>query len=231
VQTIVFIDAQNLYLSAREAFGWENESSRRGNFLPLQLGRLIVGADQGRVLKQVRVYTGIPSQERDKDGYRAARSRFDTWRAEGGSLVEVFENNLQYRRGEKPREKGVDVRLAIDLVRLCIDKEYDVGIVVSADNDLVPALEFVADHVGSTSVESVALRPELGCEAPFAIGVSVIPGERAQIRRRVIGRDRYETIEDLRSYKGRGVSRPATPGSTTLPGQSGRALPKHRRPS
>ena len=47
-------------------------------------------------------------------------------------------------RGEKPQEKGIDVALAIDFVRLAIEKQYDVGVLMSTDTDLKPALETVA---------------------------------------------------------------------------------------
>jgi hypothetical protein len=50
--------------------------------------------------------------------------------------------------GEKPREKGIDVALAIDFVRLAIEDKYDVGILVSGDTDLKPALEAVWDYRG-----------------------------------------------------------------------------------
>lgn len=38
----------------------------------------------------------------------------------------------------------MDVALAIDFVRLAIEGEYDVGILMSTDTDLKPALEVVA---------------------------------------------------------------------------------------
>lgn len=42
---------------------------------------------------------------------------------------------------EKPQEKGIDVQLAVDLVRGYALDEFDIGIVASTDTDLVPALE------------------------------------------------------------------------------------------
>ncbi len=41
------------------------------------------------------------------------------------------------------REKGVDVKIAIDIVIDAIKGAYDTAIVVSSDTDLVPALEYV----------------------------------------------------------------------------------------
>lgn len=42
---------------------------------------------------------------------------------------------------EKPEEKGIDVSLAVDFVRMAVQDEYNVGIIMSTDTDLKPALE------------------------------------------------------------------------------------------
>lgn len=41
------------------------------------------------------------------------------------------------------REKGIDVKLATDLIVGAIDNKYDVAIVVSSDNDIIPAIDWV----------------------------------------------------------------------------------------
>jgi uncharacterized LabA/DUF88 family protein len=46
--------------------------------------------------------------------------------------------------GEKPQEKGIDVALALDFVAMAMRGEYEVGILMSTDTDLKPALELVA---------------------------------------------------------------------------------------
>jgi hypothetical protein len=51
---------------------------------------------------------------------------------------------LQYPRDwpqHKEQEKGVDVALAVDFVINAARKNFDIGILVSTDTDLVPALE------------------------------------------------------------------------------------------
>lgn len=40
-------------------------------------------------------------------------------------------------------EKGVDVRLAVEMIRSARTNKYDVGYLVSSDTDLVPAVEEV----------------------------------------------------------------------------------------
>jgi hypothetical protein len=46
------------------------------------------------------------------------------------------------------REKGIDVALAVDVVRLGLRGDYEVGIIFSTDTDLEPAVEAVLDLCG-----------------------------------------------------------------------------------
>lgn len=41
------------------------------------------------------------------------------------------------------REKGIDVKLATDLIVGAVDNQYDTAVVVSSDTDLVPAIDWV----------------------------------------------------------------------------------------
>jgi uncharacterized LabA/DUF88 family protein len=65
----------------------------------------------------------------------------------------MFRRPLRYPRDwgqpgcvEKEREKGIDVWIAIDLVRMALRREYEVAILFSRDQDLLPALELVVDQ-------------------------------------------------------------------------------------
>lgn len=46
-------------------------------------------------------------------------------------------------RFEKYREKGIDVKLATDLIVGAVDNQYDTAILISSDTDLVPAIDWV----------------------------------------------------------------------------------------
>lgn len=61
---------------------------------------------------------------------------------------------MQYS-GVRPREKGVDVKIAIDMVVGAIDDLFDTAILVSSDTDLIPAVKYVR-HKGKR-VEYVAV--------------------------------------------------------------------------
>ena len=148
-RVILFIDYQNAYRGARDIFFETGEGpSRNGQFDPLKLGLLLAERSAfERELVGVRVYRGLPSPERDPRGHAAARSQISRWQQD--ARVTVITRPLKYPKGRndeglKPSEKGIDVQLAVDFATMAIRGQYDTGILMSRDTDLLPALEFVA---------------------------------------------------------------------------------------
>ena len=148
---VIFIDAQNLYRGARHAFVPPSELQAAchvvGQVDPLALGRLICarGGQKSAAynLSEVRVYTGRPDASRDPNTYAAHMKQCAAWTRSG---VTVVARALRYPPdypSSRPQEKGIDVALAIDYVAYAIDGLFDVGVIVSADTDLRPALEYV----------------------------------------------------------------------------------------
>ena len=72
------------------------------------------------------------------------------------------------------REKGVDVKIAIDLVIDGIEDEYDVAIVVSSDTDLIPAIKYVqskgrkVEYIGFSNSTSVGLIKDCDSQRVFS---------------------------------------------------------------
>lgn len=56
---------------------------------------------------------------------------------------EILKKGISEIEYKKSREKGIDVKMAVDLIAGGLDKKYDIGIVVSSDTDLVPAIDWV----------------------------------------------------------------------------------------
>lgn len=213
MRVITYIDYQNMYKGARDSFGWGNEKGHFGNFRPLPLSRALAGE---RELKQIRVYTGVPHPERDRFGHAITQRRVEAFRRSDPERVRVFTRTLKYPPPEG-REKGVDVQLAVDVVRLAIEDEFDVLILCSADTDLLPALEFVTQHKPDTIVETVAYAPEPGCEGNTAAPLDVAG---ASIVRRTIELTQFQKeFADRTNYMLQRVEHP---------GQSGRRLPPRR---
>jgi uncharacterized LabA/DUF88 family protein len=151
-RVVVFIDYQNVYRSARDTYHDHLADPHwYGQVNPQKLGEhLAQDSPYDRVLHQVRVYRGLPASQRDPKGYSAARKQIAAWRQLPN--VTVITRPLQYPYGwpgnclpgEKPNEKGIDVQLALDMAVMAERKEYEVGILMSLDTDLRPALEHTA---------------------------------------------------------------------------------------
>ena len=146
----LFIDGQNAYRRARALFFPGSQLGRDGQFSPMDLGSLIAGRGGPNgapsTLSHVRIYSDEPDARRDPRTYAAHRRQAHRWASDGATVIT---RSLRYPRGWPAipaQEKGVDVALAVDFVKLDIEGEYDVGVMMSTDNDLLPALEVVRNH-------------------------------------------------------------------------------------
>ncbi|WP_088283638.1 NYN domain-containing protein [Kineosporia sp. A_224] len=141
----LFIDYQNVHGWARRCFYPLIRDPAVGHVDPLRLGQYIVERRRRpSQLEQVRIYRGRPNP--DKQATAAAANDRQTAGWERSGLVHVTRRPLKYPKDwpDTPAsEKGIDVALAIDMVRLAMQGAYDVAVLVSADTDLLPALETV----------------------------------------------------------------------------------------
>lgn len=145
-RAIAFVDGQNLFYAAKRAFG-----CRFPNHNPKALAERI-STDRGWTLSQAFFYTGIPDRVDN-----AVWNHF--WTAKlavmGTRGIRTFSRSLRYRNqtvrlpgggtttilvGE---EKGVDVRVALDVVRMARENRYDVAPIFSQDQDLSEAADEV----------------------------------------------------------------------------------------
>lgn len=165
----VFIDYQNCYKRARGAFFREHSGSHLdGQTQPRLLGiKLKNNAAGDRELVAVRVYRGMPSSRHDSKGQAAADRQVALWKKQ--ALVEPVTRPLNYRDPSNPKEKGIDVLIAIDIVAMALNDEYDTAILVSDDTDLLPALELVAERMGTAAVEVATWVPNVGSATPLRV--------------------------------------------------------------
>lgn len=145
-RAIVFFDGQNLFYAAREAFGYTHP-----NYDVQALAEWVCGQN-GWQLEEARFYTGIPTAE-DNLKWNTFWSR--KLSAMGKLGVYVFTRHLRYRNrpvvlpdGTRTsvlvgQEKGVDVRIALDIVRAAREGRCDVIVVFSQDQDLSEVAEEV----------------------------------------------------------------------------------------
>lgn len=149
-RAVTFFDGQNLFHAAKECYGYNHP-----NYDPRALSESVC-AEQGWNLVQVRFYTGIPEFSMDKDWNHFWNAKMA---AMGRVGIKTFTRHLKYREDDieladgtmvtvpTKQEKGIDVRIAIDVIRLALDDSYDVAVIFSQDQDLSE----VADEIKAIS--------------------------------------------------------------------------------
>jgi hypothetical protein len=201
-RVVVFLDWQNVYRGAREAFCGHGAPHWEGQVHPLALGELIAAdSPYDRRLHQVRVYRGQPDATHDPRGYAANTRQVAAWRQ--SPLVHVTTRVLRYpygwpdshRAGEKPQEKGIDVAPAIDFVIMAVTRRFEVGVLMSTDTDLKPALEAVAQLTPTqgTRAEVAAWSSPAGYSRRLSIG-------SGRLYCHWLGHDAYHRIADATNY-------------------------------
>jgi uncharacterized LabA/DUF88 family protein len=141
----VFIDWQNCYHCAREAFHAEDDPSRYGNVRPKAFSQMLLEKGDSRdQLVHIGVYRGEPDPRKDKQTHAAHMRQRQAWQDECGDLLRPRTRPLRYLPGRPfsdAEEKGIDVQLAIDAMVMGIRDEYDLAILATADTDLLPVAE------------------------------------------------------------------------------------------
>lgn len=138
-RAVVFFDGQNIYHGAREAFGYTFP-----NYDVKALAERVC-AQQRWTLKQVRFYTGVPDATDNPDWNHFWSAKLLAMSRQG---MVTFSRSLRYRNRQfrlpngtvhvflAGEEKGIDVRIALDVIRMAHRREYDVAVVFSQDQDL-----------------------------------------------------------------------------------------------
>lgn len=151
-RAIAFIDGQNLFYAVKYAFGYKFP-----NYDVPVLVRAVC-AMRGWAFEKAYFYTGIPKIDDDKLWNHFWTKKLAFMGTRG---IKTFSRNLKYRNqtvrlpggGSTTiligQEKGIDVRLALDVVRLARENAYDVAIIFSQDQDLSE----VADELKAISIQ------------------------------------------------------------------------------
>lgn len=147
----VVIDYQNIHLTARDLFAPPGLPAHECLIHPLWFAEQVIAVratrqrdetQQRAVRTAVRVFRGSPSNAHDPYVYAISQRQRSEWTRD--KRVDVVYRTLRYPRDwpHKPaQEKGVDVLVALKVVRAALDPRFDVVILASHDTDLEPALE------------------------------------------------------------------------------------------
>jgi uncharacterized LabA/DUF88 family protein len=205
-RAVAFLDGQNLYHAARHAFGYTYP-----NYDPMALAATVCKRQEW-TLSEVRFYTGVPDREDDAFWHHFWTSKLASV---GRCGATVFSRALRYRNkvvrlpdGSEhsyltAEEKGIDVRIAIDVISLAWQNGFDVALIFSQDQDLSEV---------AREIPQIARRQERWIKIASAFPVSPAIANRKGINWTDwirIDRETYDACLDPRDYR---LKRPLTPG-------------------
>lgn|SRR3989338_291731 len=158
----IFIDGSNFYHLVLKKLGIKEAEFDFDKFAAF----LVDGRQSPKMSKRFYIGT-VPEKEGDlktKEAMSKQTSLFTELKKNGWEIKtsklrrrieEIFIDNrvtdyknlqkfgIQKIQFERFREKGIDVKLATDLIVGAVDDQYDTAIVVSSDSDLIPAIDWV----------------------------------------------------------------------------------------
>lgn len=199
-RAIAYIDGQNLFNAVKEAFGYSYP-----NYNIRQLAEIIC-AQKGWDLTAIYFYTGIPDSGIDPKRHHFWVAKLAAMGTRG---IRTYSRPLRYSNQlvKLPdgiltttlvgREKGIDIRLALDVVRGALDNQYDVTVIFSQDQDLSE----VADEI-----RKIARRDDRWIKVACAFPLSPTSRNRRGINKTDwirIDRAMYDACLDPHDYRKR----------------------------
>jgi len=140
----ILIDGNNFYKGCQLNFNRTDVDFRR---LGLKLCRQVGGE-----LLRIYYYNAHVSKTIDPLGYQRQQKFFDNLRATPYITLKLGHLVYHRLRGEQgfssqffPTEKGIDVQIAVDMIRLGLLKSCEGTILVSGDSDYIYAVRFAKD--------------------------------------------------------------------------------------
>jgi len=168
IPTLVLIDYQNIHLTAHDLWAPAGTPKHETLVHPLHFANQVIGTRnhvlmprlaqddslQLAQLARVAVYRGLPSNKHASAAYRRSLAQRSEWTRD--PRVEVNYRPLRYYWDNGvayPQEKGVDVMIALHLMRAAREGSFGLVILATHDTDLEPAVD-EACSTGDCRVET-----------------------------------------------------------------------------
>ncbi|MFH1129241.1 MAG: NYN domain-containing protein [Patescibacteria group bacterium] len=157
-RTIVFIDGNNFYFKLKEL------ADKKFGLLDFDFRKFSEWLVQPNELLEIRYYIGAIRRQKNniksEEMYANQQRLFRKLQVQN---IEVVLGQLIQHPDKTFHEKGVDVRLAVEMIRFARENKYDVAYLVSSDTDLVAAIEEVqsfnkvVQYIGTAKGQSFGL--------------------------------------------------------------------------
>lgn len=160
-KAFIFIDGSNFYFKLKEM---SQNLDKRYSLLNFNFRKFCEWLTGENELLEIRYYLGAIKRENNNE-------KSETMYANQQKLIgKLQQQKINITMGQLIKhpdktyhEKGVDVRLAVEMIRFARENKYNIAYLISSDTDLVPAVEEIrafgkeACYVGISKGQSFGL--------------------------------------------------------------------------
>lgn len=145
-KTILFIDGENFIYKIEQALKEQGIDKHKVDLASINLNQLFKESLKGfsisrKIFYNARLHFHKETPRKSEELIKLQRKLRNTLINQGYEFIIAGNIRAQKIDGKVVfREKGVDVKIAVDLVSLACDKKLDTAILCSSDSDLQPAV-------------------------------------------------------------------------------------------
>ncbi|OGD82797.1 hypothetical protein A3A54_02070 [Candidatus Curtissbacteria bacterium RIFCSPLOWO2_01_FULL_39_62] len=149
---ILFIDGENFLYKIKDVLKQENLPQSKTSLAEIDLGKLFKEPLKGFDIKRkifyvARLHIHPETDKKSGDLIKLQRKLRNSLVNQGYEFI--IAGNVRAQKVDSKivfREKGVDVKIAVDLVSLACDKKLTTAILCSSDSDLQPAVKEIRER-------------------------------------------------------------------------------------
>lgn len=160
VRAIIFIDGNNFYFRLKDLTVSLSGRVRLLDFSYRSFASWLIGENE---LVEIRYYIGALKRQmgnnKAEEMYANQQKLFAHLQQQG---VVIRLGQLIQHPDRTFHEKGVDVRLSVEMIRFARENRYDLAYLLSSDTDLVAAVEEVQSFGKKVQYVGVAKRQSFG---------------------------------------------------------------------
>ncbi len=146
-RTFVFIDGNNFYFKLKEL---RSKLNSKYSLLEFNFRKFSEWLVEPNNLIEIHYYLGVVRRKKnDSKSEKLYADQQRLFRKLQRQNIIIILGQLIKHPDKSYHEKGVDVRLAVEMIRFARENKYDIAYLVSSDTDLVAAVEEV-QSIGKT---------------------------------------------------------------------------------
>lgn len=155
-KTVLFIDGENFIGKVEQVLKEEKVAISKVDITKIRIKELISSVFTDLTITESRFYSAklrVHKETVEKSLHLISKQRALKTTLEKNGFEFIIAGNVrgQYVKVDGAsklvfKEKGVDVRIAIDMVTLSCDKKIETAIICSSDSDLQPAISEIKDR-------------------------------------------------------------------------------------